>query len=147
MGHSILMPILFFTSNIIDRLYGTRSIKTLSSTPIQLPIVRKIISLAFFALISLPFSWGFISEILTIQLIAEIFYLYALFPAGIMLISSLFVIYLYNSFLSYKANNTALETIDGFYITDMYKKTAFYIPIILIFIIGIFPNVILGIFK
>ncbi len=99
MGHSILMPVLFFTSNIIDRVYGTRSIKILTSKMTQLSVIRRIISLAFFPLISVPFSWGFISEILTIQLIAEVSYLYVLFPAGIMLISSLFVIYLYNLIL------------------------------------------------
>lgn len=147
MGHSILMPVLFFTSNIIDRLYGTRSIKILASSPIQFSVAHKIISLAFFALVSLPFSWGFISEILTIKLVAEISYLYALFPAGIILISSLFVVYIYNSFLSYKTNTSSQNIIDGFYITDIYKKTAFYIPIILIFLIGVFPNIILGIIK
>lgn len=147
MGHSILMPVLFFTSNIIDRLYGTRSIESLKTSAIQLPVVRRIVSLAFFALIALPFSWGFVSEILTIQIIAKASYLYAIFPAGIILISSLFVVYIYNSFLTYKKNNTTTDIIDGFYITDIYKKLAFYIPVILIFLVGIFPKIILDFFK
>lgn len=147
MEHSILMPVLFFTANIIDKLYGTRSIKELQSSAINLTVVRRVLSLAFFAFVSLPFSWGFISEILTIQLISKLSYLYALFIAFIILISSFFIVYLYNSFLSYKTPSKSAEISDTFYITDPYKRIAFYIPFCLIVIIGIFPKIILGLFK
>ena len=147
MGHSILMPVLFFTANIIDRLYGTRSIKTLASSAIQLPAVRKIISISFFALIGLPFSWGFVSEILTIQLLAKISYLYIILPASIAFVSSIFIIFIYNSFLTYKINTSTIDIVEGFYITDIYKKLAFYIPVTIIFLVGMFPKIIFGVFK
>ena len=67
MYHSILMAILFFTANIVNRLYGTRSVSDLRKLTSQLKEVQRIVLVAFLFLISTPFSWGFISEVMTIH--------------------------------------------------------------------------------
>lgn len=146
-GHSILMPVLFFASSLIERSCKTRSVKFLKLYNTQIFSLRKIVSFAFFVFASLPFSWGFITEIVTIQLAAKFSYLFAILLSGIILLSSFFVIYVYNSIFSCKLNILTPEANERFVINNVYKKLAFCIPLVLIFLIGIFPNIILGYFK
>ncbi len=145
MHHSLLTSVLFFSANIVKRLYGTRLISELKNISTQLKEVRRVILFSFLCLISVPFSWGFISEILTIQAISKISTTYTIITSGIILISSLYAMHVYNSCFGYWRNGDIFE-INDFYVTDIYKKLALFILFGIIIIIGLFPKIILGCF-
>lgn len=143
MYHSILMPIVFFVANIIKRVYGTRSISALKHTVTQFRSINKPILFVFLLLISVPCSWGFIAEIITIQSISKLSVICALVLAALTLVSSGYAMYIYNSCFGYMKNRDLVEVSD-FYITDGYKKLALSLLFFVAILIGIFPQLILG---
>lgn len=139
MGHSLLMPTLFFASHVIEKVYNTRMLPQIKSITDNVPKNVKIITFgAFFCLISSPFTWGFITEILTFQSLAKIAYLYA-FPLGLlMLIAVTYIIYVYNSnFAFWKPSDNEI------YLLDAHKKCALFLLFFAILLGGIFPKIFL----
>ena len=143
MHHSILMAVLFFSSNIVEKIQGTRSINTLKKTTVQPYEIRLIMLFAFLFLVSSPFSWGFVSEVITIKAISQISIPYTFIFAGLILLSSLYAVYVYsNCFGLWRETETAV--VSDFYINDRYKKLALSLVCALIIFIGIFPKIILS---
>lgn len=138
MGHSLLMPILFFTTHIIEKVYDTREIAQIKSIT-NVPQNLKIITFgAFFFLISAPFSWSFITEILTFQALTKISIFCTCLFVVVTLITATYAIYIYNSIFAFWKNaDTAV------YVLDNHKKIALFLLCAIFLFIGIFPKIIM----
>ena len=138
-GHSLLMPILFFASHVIENVYNTRLIPQIKSMTNNVPKNVKIITfIAFCCLISAPFTWGFVTEILTFQSIVKVSPFYAFFLGTLMLTAVTYVIHIYNSnFAFWKPSENEI------YILDMHKKFALFLLFCAILFGGMFPKVLL----
>ena len=139
MGHSLLMPILFFASHVIEKVYSTRQLPQIKSTTDNVPKNVKIIAFgAFFCLISTPFTWGFITEILTFQAVVTRSTLCAFSLGLLMLVAVTYVIHIYNSnFAFWKSSENELYTLDA------HKKFALLLLFCAISLGGIFPKIFL----
>lgn len=139
MGHSLLMPVLFFASHLIEKVYNTRLIPQIKSMTGGVPKNIKTITFAAFGcLISAPFTWGFISEILTFQSIVRVSHFYAFSFGLLILISITYVIHIYNdNFAFWKASANEI------YLLDTHKKFAIFLLFFAIFLGGIFPKILL----
>lgn len=138
MGHSLLMHILFFTSHIIEKVYNTRQIDQIKLVN-NVPKSIKILAFgAFFCLISAPFTWGFVSEILTFQSISKISVIWALCLGALTLISATYAIYVYNSTFAFWKNSDS-----EVYTLDTHKKFALFLLYAIVLLIGIFPKIVL----
>ena len=139
MGHSLLMPILFFSSHIIEKVYSTRRLDQIKSIADNVPRNVKIIAFcAFFCLISAPFTWGFVTEIITFQSVVKISHFGALTFGLLSLISVTYAISIYNNnFAFWKTSETCTYSLDA------HKKFALILLFATTVGIGIFPRIIL----
>ena len=138
MGHSLLMPILFFTSSLIEKVYTTRQIEQIKAANNVSKSVKVIALGAFFCLISAPFTWGFVSEILTFQAVSKMSVIWSLCLGGFFLVSATFGMHLYNStFAFWKCDDGEV------YSLDTQKKFALLALYAITLLVGIFPKIVL----
>jgi NADH-quinone oxidoreductase subunit M len=138
--HSFSIMVLFLVANLIKKHFATRLISELKLLSVNFYAAKKVLLLSFLILIGAPGSGGFIDEIISLYAGTKISLTYAMITGAIILLSSTYAIYIYNScFGYYKATDKALRY---FYI-DLHKRIAFGVLFILILILGIFPNLIL----
>lgn len=141
--HSIIMTILFFAADIIKTMYKTRLISELRQLTTHFTKIKHFMLFCIICLIGIPFSWGFVSEILSIYSCSKISIYYAYITGGVILISSMYAFYVYNSaFGNSKTVNSSAS--DEFYISNIYKKTTLFALFFLIILIGIIPGIILN---
>lgn len=139
MYHSVLMAILFFTSDLVTRSYGTREIPELKQMKIEHQGLRDVILLAFLSLVSVPCSWGFASEILTAKAAVEISGVCAVAVIAVMLASSAYAVHIYAAcFARWGASENAGCHSGG--AVNRYILLSLWVAV---FAVGICPDVIL----
>jgi NADH:ubiquinone oxidoreductase subunit 4 (subunit M) len=145
MQHSILIALMFFVCDIIKDVYKTRSIEELQKiNTIKSNTIGGIIFICFMTLISVPLSWGFISEVISIYALSKISITYSCLTGFAILILSVYTIYIYHLVFGRSKNPKQNYEIEEFKITDLYRKTTLCILLSITFFIGIFPDLILG---
>ena len=139
MGHSLLMPVLFFASHVIEKVYNTRLISQIKSMTGGVPTnVKIVVFIAFCCLISVPFTWGFITEILTFQSVVKISSFCAFSLGLLTLIAATYVIHVYNEhFAFWKPSENEI------YSLDTHKKLALLVLCCTILLGGICPKIFL----
>ncbi|MDR0695776.1 MAG: hypothetical protein LBF56_03350 [Holosporales bacterium] len=144
--HSIEVAVLFFIAEIVKRVFNTRSIKTLRALP-MINGIRKYIFCAFLILLSVPLSWGFVCEVIAIYSATKISIMYSLVISGIVLVSSTYAVFAYNSCFGFAAKKEEQQlALQDFYITDIYKKSVLYALLGIVLAVGLHPQLIFVLF-
>lgn len=147
MQHSIVMALMFLICDSMKRILNTRLISELKCSKLKIGKIKRLIFIGFMALIGVPFSWGFISEIISVYAVSRMSFTYSCIIAFIILISSLYLMFIYQSVFSDGNNENNKDiSLNSFKITDAYKKTVMFILFSILFIAGIFPGLILNYF-
>ncbi|MDR1391204.1 MAG: hypothetical protein LBI95_02435 [Holosporales bacterium] len=146
MQHSIQITILFFVSDIIEKSCNTRSIKTLKTAIHKYDKNKKLILPAFLCLISIPFSWGFISEIMEFWAISTISLAHTFIFAATVMFSSLYAIHVYNGCFGHWKMIDTID-IEGSYALNTHKKLILFVLFGIILLIGVYPKTILNCFE
>ena len=144
MQHSIVMTLMFFISDSIKRILNTRLISQLKLSRPKIGKIKKLIFIGFMSLICVPFTWGFISEVMAVYASSKISTNYSYIVTFIILISSVYLMFIYQSLFGGEVENNKDISLNSFKITDNYKKAVIYILLIFIFTVGMFPGLIIG---
>jgi NADH-quinone oxidoreductase subunit M len=94
--HSITVAALFFAADVVKKSCGTRLISELKNISNIPPFTRRIMIAAFLLLISVPFSCGFICEIISVYAAWNISIVLTVAVLASIMISSIYAIYVYH---------------------------------------------------
>jgi NADH:ubiquinone oxidoreductase subunit 4 (subunit M) len=140
--HSLISVIMFFTADIIEGLFETRDMNEIRESGLQFRGLRMFLLCIFLALIGIPSTSGFISEIMVIYSVSKVSYIYAIATLLITVVLSTYIFFVYNSTFGkrkmLKQNNAVRAlTING----D--RKAVITLCYILILLLGVFPMLVL----
>ena len=143
MQHSVVMAILFFSTDVIKTTLKTRLISELKTITIHFANIKNLMFLCTLILIGVPVSWGFVAEILSIYSCCKVSIYYAFASAAAILLSSMYAFYLYHSiFGSWKENDKNI--LNEFHISNVYKQITLCALFFFVVFFGIFPGLILN---
>ncbi|MDR2074896.1 MAG: hypothetical protein LBP31_01600 [Holosporales bacterium] len=138
--HSFIMAILFFVTDIIKTIFKTREIDELKEVNSHFIVVKRLALLSVLTLIGVPVSWGFITEILSVYSANCLSTGYALVVVAVILTSSSYIFFLYQSIFSNWTTNT-IHSIDMFHASRASKNIVLYTLFGVIFSVGIFAGI------
>jgi NADH-quinone oxidoreductase subunit M len=140
--HAFVSVIMFFTTDIIKKLFNTRSFAIIKNSAFKSHGLNTLLLLVFIMLIGGPGTSGFIAEIISFYSFSKIMYIYAIVALLAMLILGGYSFFVYLSV--FRSNNKGLqkEAINAC-LVDNSQKIALSILCFCVLICGIFPSVIL----
>lgn len=140
LSHGLISAILFFIVGMLYERSGTRQINQYSGVAISMPLLSIIFMFALLGAIGLPGLSGFIGEFLVINGTFEVnIFVGVLCTFGVVL-SAVYMLSLYKNVMLGEIVN---KNISNFSDLNLYEKCVLVLPVSLMILIGLYPNIIL----
>lgn len=135
-AHAMAGGIMFLLVGKISEQLLTRDIANLGGIAIKAPVFAFIFAVAMISSVGLPATIGFVAELLIIFGLFKLNLVYGILATTSIVIGAVYMFLIYRRAILQNSN----ELTDKF--TDLNKKQifAFLIPVIIIFVLGIFPT-------
>jgi NADH:ubiquinone oxidoreductase subunit 4 (subunit M) len=146
--HSITAATLFFAADVVKRSCGTRLISELKGIGAIPQFTRGIAMAAFLLLISVPFSCGFVCEVISVYAAWSISMIHTVVVIVSALISSIYAIYVYHTCFGWRATQTAQAQSCKCVCYDIgtAQKSVLLSLVATSLLLGIWPNLVLRMF-
>jgi NADH:ubiquinone oxidoreductase subunit 4 (subunit M) len=141
--HGLTAILMFFTSDVIENLFKTRSISIIKNSTTQSHKSKILLLFVSLALIGAPYTSGFIAETISFYSIIKLKgIIIPIITLSIIAALSAYTLFTYHSMFCKKKNlsQIAIQT-DG--LCDNYQMTSLVISYFCILLLGIFPALLL----
>ncbi|MDR1609695.1 MAG: hypothetical protein LBR78_02480 [Holosporales bacterium] len=143
--HSITMAALFFAADVLKRSCGTRLISELKNMGAIPPGTRGIMMAAFLLLISVPFSCGFVCDVISVYAAWHMSVIHAVAVVASVLISSVYAIYVYHTCFGLRVVQPQ-HSKSFCHDIGIARKSVMISLAAVIFLLGIWPDLVLRMF-
>ena len=143
--HSVVIAVVFLSTNIIKSFYHTRSIAKISSGEKICKNINVYLLYGILALMGCPGFFGFISEILTVYSSFKLSFYVSIPVLFVVIISSSYAFLVYCKFFKNKSCQEK-EDVSAVFSIDKSKKICIVMLLIIAIVVGIYPNLILNMF-
>jgi NADH-quinone oxidoreductase subunit M len=138
--HGFISTIIFFTADIMENLFKTRSISTISSSGQRFRGLNILLFFVFISLIDMPCTPGFITEIVSFYFITKSTYIaVSIIMLLIIVALSAYTLFVYYS-ISFKKRIPPPEVSQNVSLCDRYQVISLVIAFLCIEIFGILPD-------
>jgi NADH:ubiquinone oxidoreductase subunit 4 (subunit M) len=135
--HSFIMAALFFATDVLENTLKTRNIDQLKLSNIGCHKLKRIMFVSVLALIGLPPSWSFVSELISVYSVSQISNYFVSIIMFILVLVASYIFFIHQSIFGNFSSSVICKT-------NRFKLSVFYILFAIILSIGISSGIILG---